>query len=82
MAMLSHELASIGVNFYFDEMADWYRELQWVLSKHECRPGPMPEIHCDKGNAFIEYEGKENGQIYFSWYKMPSGRWEVVCYKC
>jgi hypothetical protein len=81
MVMLSHEIAKVGVNFYFEEMADWYREIEYILSKHNCKPEPMPEIHTDKGSAFVEFNGKYEGQIYFTWYKMPTGRWEVVSYR-
>lgn len=81
MVLLSEKIASLGQNQYYDEIVDWYRELVHILSKNECHTEPLPDIHSDKGKGFIAFTGKEEGQVFFTWYKMPPGRFEIVCYR-
>jgi len=79
---LSEEIATLssGTGPYYERIEDWYEALKIILQKHECFPNILPEIHTNEGRGFVEFTGTRNGQIYFTWYKMPSGRFEVICY--
>jgi hypothetical protein len=79
--MLASEILDLGDKVYFDRVETWYKLLCQILEKHHCVPSPLPEIHTYKGRGFVEFTGRENGQVYFTWYKMPSGRYEIVCYR-
>ena len=32
------------------------------------------------GHLIINVHGREELYIFYSYYKMPSGRWEIICY--
>lgn len=80
--MLSHDIADLSTGPYYESPKAWYEQLKLTLIKHKCTVGPMPDIHTHQGQDFIDYTGREEGRIFFTWYQMPSSRWEMVCYKC
>jgi len=76
---------------YYATPNDWYRRLTRVLVSFNKILAPMPEIHTQQGRGTLTYEsvpGKtggnapRSGKIAFTWYKMVSGNWEMVCYCC
>lgn len=81
--MLSHDIANLSSGPYYRRPYDWYKMLEKILTKYQCKPEPMLEIHSHKGKGFISYSGREKGQVFFSWYRLPiTGWWEIVSYKC
>jgi hypothetical protein len=57
------------------------------------RPEAMPDIHCQDGYSTIplwkgvfDADGhavdppEQVGQVWFSWHRMQSGNWEIICY--
>lgn len=81
MPFLSSDIAKLGEKFYFDKVQSWYKQLCLILTEHKCEAGPLPDIHSDSGRGFVEFTGKHEGQVFFTWHKMPSGRYEVICYR-
>lgn len=79
--MISHDVIALSEQWLFVSVQRWYEMLVEILKNHHCTAGPLPEIHTDKGRGFVEFTGRENGQVYFTWHKMPSGKYEIVCYR-
>ncbi|MHC4301777.1 MAG: hypothetical protein ACYS7Y_31300 [Planctomycetota bacterium] len=70
-----------GVAPYYDTMKHWYDILCLVLHSQGVRPvTDVSHIHSDEGYDTMEYTGKKSGTIFFTWYRMTSGRLEIVCY--
>ena len=70
------ELSSGTSNYYHNPHA-WYCALADVLAPLILEP--MPPIHTSAGHAHVKI--KNFGEtIYFTWYRMPSGNYEIICY--
>lgn len=80
--MLSHHIADLSTGPYYEKPEVWYEQLTLTLKRHDCEPEGMPEIHTHSGQGYVKYNGREEGQIFFTWHRMPSNRWEIICYKC
>jgi len=65
-------------NYYYGEFYHFYDMLCQVLRDYgitnidEC-----PQIYSNEGRGAIGFEG---GQVIYTYYRMPSFRWEVICY--
>lgn len=82
MASLANDVCSLSSSKdYYYNLNAWYEALKATLAKHGCEPEPMPPVHTHKGKAFIDFSGRFEGSVFFTWYRMPSSNWEVVCYK-
>lgn len=83
--MLSNDIASLSTGKYYKRVGEWYEMLKTTLEKYNCVLSEMPTIHTREGSAYIEFFcpfNKQEGVIYFTWYRMESGNWEIICYKC
>lgn len=71
---------------YYEGIGDWWGALARTLKGHEyliC--GGCPTIHTANGYAHLAFENAakdDMGRVWFSWYQMPSYRWEIICYIC
>ena len=79
MTSLSEDVAGLSSGTYYKWPIDWYNLLVKTMSAHNMSVGPMPGIHTDEGRDHIEYD---SGQVFFTWYRMESGRYEIICYVC
>lgn len=79
--MMTSDIAGLSTGVYYERPEVWYEQLKLTLAKYECVAGPMPEIHTREGKALISYSGRTEGNIFFTWYQMSSGNWEIICYK-
>jgi hypothetical protein len=69
---------------YYGRVEEWFYPLKYSLQKvgvvilSECPTfGPDPE----GGDGYLSItNGKEDLYIFYTYYPMSSGRWEVVCY--
>ena len=78
MASLAKDIANLSSGHYYESPQAWYNLLKLTLEKHGNEVEEMIEIHGDKGRDFIHYN---DGQVFFTWHHMQSGRWEIICYK-
>jgi len=79
------EAAGLSSGKYYDEIHEWYSVLLMVLNKYgfdtnqEC-----PQVYNCQGRSVVYFED-DNGkchQIFWTYYRMQSFRWEIVCYVC
>ena len=67
---------------YYGRVEEWFYPLKHallgvgVVTMTEC-----PQFGDREGQGYLQINnGKEDMNIFFCWYKMESGRWEIVCY--
>lgn len=82
---LRNAIASLSTGVYYDEISGWYNRLSTLLGEYGFIPSDeCPTVYNDGGHATMgiadPQTGEEVGYIWWSWYRMPSFRWEVICY--
>jgi len=75
---------------YYENVAEWHNLLEGVLENYGyTTEEPCPAIHTDYGRgvatlvidpAMASHTPVRVSYIHYQWYRMPSLRWEVVCY--
>jgi hypothetical protein len=80
---LREEVASLSSGRYYDEISHWFDLLDQVVQNFSdgcltlgC---DCPQVHNDSGSSMIRI-GDSELFVWWSWYRMPSYRWEIVCY--
>jgi len=68
-------------NQYYDEISHWWDAVVKVLEDAGIPPIPAdcPAIYNDEGRWNVPLENT-NSTLVFTWYRMPSFRWEIICY--
>lgn len=80
MVELREAIALLSTGVYYERPEDWYGKLVLILASFDCKPEPMLEIHTAEGRSMIGFTGEHAGSIFYTWYRMPSKRFEIVCY--
>jgi hypothetical protein len=59
-----------------------YRKLEEIAESLSLKLGAIVGFFNEDGHFLIDvsHEDKTVGYVYFSWYHMPSGRFEIVSY--
>lgn len=70
---------------YYERVSHWYNELTEVLFDHGFTAEECPPIYYEEGRGrvyFTSWDDDLNGrwEVFFTWYTMPSGRVEIICY--
>lgn len=80
---LREEVASLSSGRYYDEISHWFDLLDQVVQNFSdgcltlgC---DCPQVYNNSGSSMIRI-GDSELFVWWSWYRMPSGRWEIVCY--
>lgn len=82
---LRNAIASLSTGVYYEHFHTWYEALEQLLGEYGFTPQEdYPAIYNDEGRDSMgvvdPQTGEEVGYIWYSWYRMPSSRWEVICY--
>jgi hypothetical protein len=80
MDTLRKAIASLSTGDYYQRPEDWFREVVLILRSFDCEVEPMLEINTAEGRSTIGFTGEHIGSIFYTWYRMPSKRFEIVCY--
>lgn len=86
--ILGKKIASLSSGRYYNQIADWFDLLDQVVQEVGCGEihlDDCPQVFNSEGNGIIRLPypfglGDSDLQVYWSWYRMPSGRWEIICY--
>jgi len=79
-------LSTGGVGTYYASPGEFFTRLEWVLREggFEYEDLAHPTIHTNEGRGLLPVclLGMDTPlfSVAFTWYRMPSGNWEVVCY--
>jgi len=79
---ISDIISRFSTGTYYNRVEEWFYPLQFNLKQvgvtimSECPQFPQNE---GDGRLIIN-NGKEEMYIYFTFYKMESGRWEIINY--
>ena len=70
---------------YYDEVSDWHVLVKYVLRDFglSFRRDQTPDIHGNEGRGLLAIEdefGVTVSHLCFTWYRMQSGRWEIINY--
>ena len=86
-ASIRKQVAALSTGVYYDNFQQWATLLAQVCQQHGLKVFggvDTPHNHTGCGIAYLveDVESPERGvgQIWFSYYRMPSSRWEIVCY--
>lgn len=79
---LRDSIASLSSGRYYDEVYHWYSWLCDILrnfgitSVDDC-----PQIFNNEGRQVTRFmDGDVQKSVFWTYYRMQSGRWEIVCY--
>ncbi len=79
-------LSTGGVNTYYPSTEEFFTRLEWVLRENGFAPEGLthPLIHTSEGRGRLPVVMIGGDQplfdIMYTWYRMPSGNWEMICY--
>lgn len=71
---------------YYESIAEWWGLVTAELLDFGFITASItpPEVHTDEGWTLVHLRDLRNRNLEsclrLSWYRMPSSRWEVVCY--
>ena len=66
---------------YYDEVSHWWEKVDSLLVEagHPPVVADCPCIYNDDGRWNVVLENTDS-VLVFTWYRMPSMRWEIICY--
>ena len=81
-------LSTGGVGTYYPSHGAFFTRLDWVLRQEGFQPSSSmfpPLFHTNEGRGLVPVSmiGMEEHPLFdvvYTWYKMPSGNYEIVCY--
>ena len=83
-------VAGLSSGVYYNSVGDFFNSLQEVLLQEGYRCGSeefyIPRIYNDSGHTLLPLETLDPSSVgvesclWFSWYRMPSFRWEFIVY--
>lgn len=79
-------VATHGHDSYYPTHEDFFTRLEWVLREHGFAFEDLryPLIHTSEGRGLLPVViiGSDQAlfDVVFTWYRMPSGVWEMICY--
>jgi hypothetical protein len=80
---LREKVASLSSGRYYDQIAHWFDLLDQVVqdvSDGELGMGDRyPSVFNSEGYMMTQI-GDSDLYVWWSYYRMPSNRWEIVCY--
>lgn len=81
----TNDVANLSTGNYYDEFVHWYDEVVKLINRHGylLETNECPQIYNGQGNGYIYFRAGEKDwlySIYYTYYRMPSFRWEIVCY--
>ena len=90
---LRNEIATLstgGVGTYYDSPGKFFSRLWGVLGNHDLEnentremEDENPPIHTSEGRGRVTVVNRGMDtplfDVWYTWYRMPSGRWEFVC---
>lgn len=81
--ILREKIAGLSSGRYYDQIADWFDLLDQVVqsvSDGELEMGDSyPSVFNSDGTMMTQI-GDSNFFVYWSYHRMQSGRWEIICY--
>lgn len=85
---LRSAVANISSGRYYKSISEWFCLISNTLEKHGCVLSEFdyecPQVYNDEGQSKITFTDNR-GQvcyIHWTWYRMPSFNWEIICYVC
>lgn len=66
---------------YYDEVSHWWDAVCCALQVHGFEPvsGAPPTIYNNEGRGRMALQNTDT-ELAYTWYRMPSFRWEIVCH--
>lgn len=82
------DLSTSGIDGYYTSPAKFFGKLDWTLRQSTeglQMADDYPQTHIDEGRGRIAVSkiGMEAHPLFdvtYTWHKMPSGNWEIICY--
>ena len=81
-----NSVASLSSGVYYQHPSHWWNRLTAILESEGLTPSfAMPVFYSEDGRATmvletLSGEGVDNTVLCFSWHRMASYNWEIVCY--
>lgn len=77
-------VSSLSSGAYYERPRHWWEKLCDTLQKYgyDLNDDDFPVFYSEegRGSVSISKEGEEAGRVIFTWYRMPSFNWEIICY--
>jgi len=70
---------------HYDEVSHWFRCLCRVLTVGGYEPlSGVPSVFNREGRDIVRFasvtDPSQEGRVWWTYYRMESGRWEIICY--
>lgn len=79
---LREKVAALSSGRYYPTLWAWQLDLIQVLTDFGFtldNSAPF-QVYNDEGKGTLRVAGEEETRVFFTWYRMPSFNWEIVCY--
>lgn len=87
LKILREKIAGLSSGVYYDSIFRFFSTLDGLLLSNYCHltcGSDYPQVYNDSGRLNVDFTkgfcGEESYRVFVSYYRMPSGRWEIVCY--
>lgn len=72
-------LASTSTGRYYKSVAEWWDAVLTICRAFNVEvTADYPHVYNDNGRSIIALNGKIS--LFWTWYRMPSFNWEIICY--
>ena len=80
--ILREKIAGLSSGVYYDSIFQFFATLDGVLLANNCVMDPeYPQVYNDEGRNILKFNvGDQEFQVFWTYYRMQSGRWEIICY--
>jgi len=86
-APIREEVASLSSGAYYEQKSHWVDKLSVILDNHGLILDGEPVMLGDEGRSCMDIveittvrDTPTVGCVHFTWYRMPSFNWEIICY--
>lgn len=80
----NNRLHKANLHHYWDDLGDGIQRMYDIMAEAGFEPEePVPAASGSDGRVHVEFSWPPNGEkhyLHLSYFRMPSGRWEVVAY--
>jgi hypothetical protein len=83
--ILREKIAGLSSGVYYDEVYHWYSKLKDILVEQfgVAYIDDCPQIYNDEGRQVTNFTDPNTQMsycVFWTYFRMQSGRWEIICY--
>lgn len=81
---LRNAVAKLSSGQYYDEISHWFFAVRSIIRSHNFAcDSDCPKVYNNEGYSHLQFFNPKTGEEYricWTWYRMSSFKWEIICY--